>query len=375
MIIGKIGIIQNRISVSGRDVVISEVIKLCNNRGHIPTVFSFSENSGVELFKKEYGPEIQFLPHSFKIFPIARGGAYQTPLLNMLTAKKIGNFDIIFNSGRCPYFLPEGPNYIHYVHYPLEASLLLEEHFKSITGYLYTLPLKALYFKRAKTVKEGIFLANSQFTKQATLKTYPLLTDSDVKVLYPPCNISKECQRQVRNLDFVSLGSFFSDKRQLEQLELARNLPEYNFTLLGTIKSKTYFLKINHFIKQNKLGNVTLIPNASRKQVIKALSRSKIFLHNKRNEHFGISVVEAIDSGCIPIVHDSGGPREIVPFKELRFQNTNEAIEKSLNILSMGEEKTNRIVTELKGHIVQYSKDSFKLGLDNILSTIWGKTP
>jgi alpha-1,2-mannosyltransferase len=29
-------------------------------------------------------------------------------------------------------------------------------------------------------------------------------------------------------------------------------------------------------------------------------------------EHFGISVGEAMAAGCVPVVHDSGGPREIV---------------------------------------------------------------
>jgi glycosyltransferase involved in cell wall biosynthesis len=42
------------------------------------------------------------------------------------------------------------------------------------------------------------------------------------------------------------------------------------------------------------------------------LARAKIYVHCARNEHFGISIVEAMAAGCVPVVHDSGGPREIV---------------------------------------------------------------
>jgi glycosyltransferase involved in cell wall biosynthesis len=42
------------------------------------------------------------------------------------------------------------------------------------------------------------------------------------------------------------------------------------------------------------------------------LADAKIYVHCALNEHFGISIVEAMAAGCVPVVHDSGGPREIV---------------------------------------------------------------
>jgi glycosyltransferase involved in cell wall biosynthesis len=40
------------------------------------------------------------------------------------------------------------------------------------------------------------------------------------------------------------------------------------------------------------------------------------------NEHFGIAVAEMLRAGCIPFVHDSGGPVEIVGGRgELHFQD------------------------------------------------------
>ena len=44
-------------------------------------------------------------------------------------------------------------------------------------------------------------------------------------------------------------------------------------------------------------------------------------------EHFGISIVEAMASGCIPIVHNSGGMKEFVP-AENRYETLQEAADK-----------------------------------------------
>ena len=50
-------------------------------------------------------------------------------------------------------------------------------------------------------------------------------------------------------------------------------------------------------------------------------------MHPTLNEHFGISIVEAMALGCIPVVHDSGGPREFVNEK-FRYESVEEAAEK-----------------------------------------------
>jgi glycosyltransferase involved in cell wall biosynthesis len=44
-------------------------------------------------------------------------------------------------------------------------------------------------------------------------------------------------------------------------------------------------------------------------------------------EHFGISIVEAMALGCIPVVHDSGGMREFVP-TQYRYRTIEQAAEK-----------------------------------------------
>ncbi len=73
---------------------------------------------------------------------------------------------------------------------------------------------------------------------------------------------------------------------------------------------------------------VKFYPNASAEQKADLLKRAKLYLHTMEGEHFGISIVEAMAMGCLPIVHDSGGMKEFVP-AQFRYLNVEQAAEKS----------------------------------------------
>ena len=68
------------------------------------------------------------------------------------------------------------------------------------------------------------------------------------------------------------------------------------------------------------LTNVHLVPDASEEERDKLLSSSTFFLHSLRSEPFGITTVQGIAAGCIPIVHNSGGQIEIVEDELLRYE-------------------------------------------------------
>jgi glycosyltransferase involved in cell wall biosynthesis len=72
---------------------------------------------------------------------------------------------------------------------------------------------------------------------------------------------------------------------------------------------------------------VKFYPNASAEQKTDLLKKAKIYLHTMEGEHFGISIVEAMAYGCVPVVHDSGGMREFVPV-HLRYSTLTQAVEK-----------------------------------------------
>lgn len=55
---------------------------------------------------------------------------------------------------------------------------------------------------------------------------------------------------------------------------------------------------------------VEFYPNASRDELVKIVTSSKVFVHATVGEHFGIAVVKGMAAGCPVIVHRSEGSYE-----------------------------------------------------------------
>ena len=358
-----VSILQNRIGVGGRSVVIAEFIRLCNDAGVVPHVYCCSQAEDEEAFRAEHGLSLRYVLHRLPGFRGRGWSAYETPLLNLIAARSMRLYDLVFNSGRCPYFLPKGPVYIHYVHFPLEATLTHEEHLRTAIGRLYTAPLRFLYAGRARGVKTGVFFANSAYTAAVLREVYKNLCSSQVRVVYPPCRVSVKLPFKERDLDIVSLGAFVSDKRQLEQVGVAACMRNRGFNIVGTVKSARYYRICEAEAAKRQLRNVVFHPNAPRAVVEDLLVRAKVFLHSKRGEHFGVSTVEAIAHGCLPVVHDSGGSREVVPIRELRFNTSREAEERIERLLRLTASEREKLLGMMREHIRRFGVDQFRSAL------------
>jgi glycosyltransferase involved in cell wall biosynthesis len=84
-------------------------------------------------------------------------------------------------------------------------------------------------------------------------------------------------------------------------------VPSAKFVIVGTVQVQRYY----EHLRRTAPGNVSFVLSPLRK-VKDLLGRAMAYVHCAENEHFGITIVEAMAAGCVPIVHDSGGPREIV---------------------------------------------------------------
>ncbi|MEM6464241.1 MAG: glycosyltransferase [Pseudomonadota bacterium] len=177
------------------------------------------------------------------------------------------------------------------------------------------------------------FLTNSEFTQSWIERWW----GKDVKstVVYPAVRNSLILSNRNREPWIVSLGRFTPtghSKKQLEMVEAFRQLLErcpeawnWRLKLMGSVdlqnpRNSKYLEDVQRAAADLP---VDVMPNAEMSVVQNILSTSAIYWHLtglgediERNpekfEHFGIAVIEAISSGCWPIVIDAAGPKEIV---------------------------------------------------------------
>jgi glycosyltransferase involved in cell wall biosynthesis len=116
-------------------------------------------------------------------------------------------------------------------------------------------------------------------------------------------------------------------KQQLETVrafaDVSSRLPGWELWCVGGLGAddEHYFAEVTALA--NSVPGVRLSPNATRAEVEQALAVARVFWHLVglgvdeqkepwRLEHFGIATVEAMAAGCVPIVLDRGGQKEIV---------------------------------------------------------------
>jgi glycosyltransferase involved in cell wall biosynthesis len=134
-------------------------------------------------------------------------------------------------------------------------------------------------------------------------------------------------------------------------------------TMMGTARSGEELTYLN-CLQSRARSNTTFLPNVDIAEAKRRLWTSKVFLSTAESEPFGITVAEAVAAGCLPLVYDSGGPREIVPFPVLRFSSVLEAKIKLRSALSG---RYDGLLSPLQQHIQQFGVDRFR---DTVLSKI-----
>jgi glycosyltransferase involved in cell wall biosynthesis len=359
----RVAILQNQFRLGGRTRVLCEVIDLLNEMGITPNLLTFTPPAiGHEAALKLGYKNLQLNYRHIAPVTFARGWLWQILLINLLTRRQQVNYDFVFNSNNTLYGLHPDGCYLHYIYYPVATNRTdlreFQEYNRSLPRFLYGYLLGSLLRLTGQSAPKNLYTI-SEFSRDAVIRAYP---EADfVKIIYPPSVYApvngEESGRMVR---CVSTGSIVPDKRQLDQIAIAKQLPHLEFWIVGAIKSKVYYQKCQDAIERDGLTNVQIKPDMSYDALQNLLSTSTYFLHTKHDEHFGISTVEAIAAGCIPVTHDSGGQREVVPDERLRFQTVEEAVA-ILQSLQGGDLTRQR--TELQAHIQQFSREHFRAGM------------
>ena len=232
------------------------------------------------------------------------------------------------------------------------------------------------------------FITHSEYVKKWIKKAWNI----DAHVLYPPVSLlSTNYQLPTTKNDWIcSVGRFFTlghGKKQEVMIDafkkLCDQLPTTNYQLhlVGGVGNEPSSLRyIEELQKMAKGYPIFFHFNASRSEVEKVLLTSKIYWHAAgygedpekdpiKFEHFGIAPVEAISAGCIPILFNGGGLKEIADILHLDsnlhlFNTTDELIKNTSVFLKRENDIQNNSIQLLRQH---FSQNAFS---DNFLSLI-----
>lgn len=183
--------------------------------------------------------------------------------------------------------------------------------------------------------------------------------------LYPPCPVGLYLSSNQRKENLVvTVGRVVPGKRMHLVFDMAAALPDCKFAIIGSVSED----RAGYFegLRSQAPRNVSFVLSPLRK-VRGLLGRAKAYVHCALNEHFGISIVEAMAAGCVPLVHDSGGPREIVvEGVGYRWRDTSEAVGQ-ISRLMRDDELSRKLSFEASNRARIYRPEVFESRLLDIL--------
>ncbi len=224
-------------------------------------------------------------------------------------------------------------NAITYCHYPI-ASHLIDCGDPDYSAALQNMCLLGMtpslhyrYYNAARTayikmMVNSTVLTNSNFSRKAILKSFGV----DSAVLPPPVDVDifrNACLTSNSRNDSILVISRFHPSKKIENvIHLAKLLHQNELgtemNIVGNMlpDGVGYFNYLNNLVKHYELEDfVRFEINLRFDRLLNLMRRSKVYVHPLPGEPFGISTVEAMSAGIIPVVPDIGGHTEFVPAK------------------------------------------------------------
>lgn len=203
-------------------------------------------------------------------------------------------------------------------------------------------PLNKIKFKKIDAV-----ICNSRFTKKFIDQEYGVKS----KVIYPPVAVKEFKPGKKENI-ILSVGRFsqlMQAKRQDVLVDvfkqMVKNLDDWQLILAGgtDVGKDKAFEKLK---KKTRGLPIEIIENPPFSELKKLYAQAKIFWtaagfginenqKPERVEQFGITTVEAMAAGCVPVVINKGGQPEIVNHNQngLLWNSQEELIKQTLRLI------------------------------------------
>lgn len=255
--------------------------------------------------------------------------------LNILQKYRSQNYSITINThgDMLPFYHKDfsKKNAITYCHYPIAGYLIdcSDPDYLAILENLRLLgmapEMRNRYYQRAsaaytRMMLNSTVLTNSEFSQDAIFKAFGV----DSIILYPPVDVDvfrNAClSSNIRDDSILVISRIHPTKKIENAIRLAKLLRQYEVGIRMNIVGNMppdgtgYFNYLRHLVRHYGLEDfVRFEINVRFDRLLCLMRRSKVYIHPLPGEPFGISTVEAMSAGIIPVVPNIGGHTEFVP--------------------------------------------------------------
>lgn len=248
----------------------------------------------------------------------------------------------------------------------------------------YQMPFATIPYSKVKLSRYQAIVCNSQFTKQAL----DARIGSRSVVIYPPVDLVDRRGSKKEKL-ILSVGrftGFHTAKKQHILLEAFRqgtkdkSLSCWKLVLVGGFLASDE----EYFSRLKKMAHdlpVEFLPNAPLTKLIDLYRRASIYWHAagygetdpRWMEHFGLSTVEAMSAGVVPIVYAGGGQQEVVEdgTNGYLWHTIDELIERTTEMMR-DTRKREAMRMQAQKRALAFHESKFTQAFDDLLMNIMG---
>jgi len=211
------------------------------------------------------------------------------------------------------------------------------------------------------------FLANSKYTKKNIVKRWKR-TAEKIHVIYPPIMTSQftpgEKKNYIMHVSRITPPVPEADKGHRQMIQAFKDMVEgglkgWTFYMVGQVQDRTYLQELTRMAAGYPIKILEGIPFSN---LTKLYSESKIYWHMTgvtlpkepgAQEHFGMTTVEAMSSGAVPVALNTGGQSEIIIDKVSGFlvKGVDELKDKTLSLI-----KNEKLLEKMSKQAIERSK-------------------
>ncbi|GHU12800.1 hypothetical protein FACS1894161_1780 [Spirochaetia bacterium] len=263
---------------------------------------------------------------------------------------------------------------IHIIHFSGKLKIRLRKNPYKFFLYI----LEKIFYPRSYSY----YLCNSKFTEYYFKQNWPEIPTEKIKVLYPPVKLFSYNPLIKKKRQIVTCSRFNPEKKVGFLLDIFNKHfqnDDCRLVLAGSLSDENNEPYYNQ-LKALNYENVEFFINPDREKLNALFNESLVFWHAKGYgeekpglfEHFGMTTVEAMSAGLIPVVINKGGQSEIVDHEinGFKWDTPEELVSYTRKALALSCEETKRISENAVEKSKMFGLDNFEKEFLSIVSGI-----